>query len=453
MKLDIFKRASSTTGPGKAGIAWVLAIGFMSQADALAAGFEKAVVWSGRYAGLGSAVTSVVTGPESLFFNPAALAGTEGLQATLNFSPTFSQFTGPLIANGTSLSSDRSFTPVGSAFVSYKLMPKLGIGVGYYVSGGTKAIFNSVDFSTLGASFANLANLKPTLKSDLAITELSVGAGYELMEGLTVGAGYRIVFTNGSLGLATVTTLPVVGNSLVAATINGLSDSNYSGLRFGAQYTPKDSPWGLGAQFRTEVNFTATGTASGSFIPVNPAGGTTPTTLSGTSTTVANAFPLQFSLGGFYDVMPDVWKVVGEYTFTQYNRNSILAIAGSLTTSGGTAIPLTSVAQNWTNQSNFRFGTEYKLMPSWALRAGYVLTTQVVPNNTARATFSSPGSGHTFLLGAGTTILPSLDADLTLEYSTASGTVTAADNPLTGVYTGDYSTNAYSAHIGLTYRI
>jgi long-subunit fatty acid transport protein len=150
--------------------------------------------------------------------------------------------------------------------------------------------------------------------------------------------------------------------------------------------------------------------------------------------------------------MPDVWKVVGEYTFTQYNRNSILAIAGNLTTASG-PLPIPSIPQNWSNQSNFRFGTEFKLMPSWAIRAGYVLTTQVVPDNSARVTFSSPGLGHSFALGAGTTVLPKLNADLSLEYSRASGTVTADDNPITGVNTGDYSSNAYAAHLGLTYQI
>jgi hypothetical protein len=67
---------------GLAGV--LLAVLTISGNPALAAGFEKSVLWSGKWTALGGAAASSVSGPDALYFNPAGLGGSTGLQINLN---------------------------------------------------------------------------------------------------------------------------------------------------------------------------------------------------------------------------------------------------------------------------------------------------------------------------------------------------------------------------------
>jgi long-chain fatty acid transport protein len=401
------------------------------------AGLEKAVIWSGKYAGVGTAVTSAVQGPESLFFNPAGLANAPGFQTSLNFSPTFSKFSAPVPGSveGT-ISSTRSFSPPGAALFSYGVTPQLGVGLGYYVSGGTRAIYENV-------AFTGFPNNTYSIKSDITITELSAGAGYEIIDGLRIGAGYRVVFVGGELDSVQGALVPGVGVSLLALKLGDLSRTRWNGFRVGIQYGPKDAPWGIGASWRSEVGFNANATASGS---IQPVGSASITNLPGTPATVSATFPWQIQAGGFYDIMPKKWRALFQYDFAQYHVNQVLGISGTL---GGTSLP--SRPLNWNNLQNVRIGTEYKLDSGLALRAGYIFSSQVTPNTTPSPGFSSPGSGNSFFLGTGATFLDTLDGDIAFEYSRASGTVTAAQAGSAAA--GDYWSDAFSVHLGVTYRM
>jgi long-subunit fatty acid transport protein len=403
------------------------------------AGLEKAVIWSGHYAGLAGAASAPVEGPESLFFNPAGLGKAPGLQIAGNFSPTLSKFSAPIpsFTTGTvsTTNSETSFSPPGAVLASFGVTPQLGIAVGYFVSGGTRAIFESVDF---GPGFSLL---KPTLQSDVTITELSAGAGYEILDGLRIGLAYRIVSVKGTLGFAQRAS---IGGStgLLATTLDGISATQYNGFRVGIQYAPKDSTWGLGAQWRTEVQFAADANVAGSFLA---AGGTTVSTFASSPASLGATFPQQVSIGGFYDLSPKTWRVLAEYTFTEYHQDQSLYLSGRL----GGLIPLSSRSLNWNNLNNLRAALEYKPTSNLALRGGYIFTSQVTPNSDASPVYSSPGVGHSYILGAGMTFSEALAGDLAFEYSHASGTVSATDGPTAG----DYSSNGYTAHLGVTYRL
>jgi long-subunit fatty acid transport protein len=394
-----------------------------------AAGFEKSVIWSGRYAAIGGAASSVVEGAEALYFNPAGLSKPHRLQLSANFSPTWSQFSAPI---GTSnVTSDRSFSPPGAAFVSYELNPRLTLGVGYYVSAGTKAVYENVNLGIPGFT--------PSFKSELSATELAVGAGYEVIEDLRVGLAYRIVRIRGTLASAR----SLSATSLAAFSLDDISATRYNGFKLGAQYTPKEGRWGLGAEWRTEIDFTADANLSATVVQ-----GTTVIQIPTSTASVGTVFPTQISVGGFFDVSPKVLRLIAEYTFTEYSKNKNLNLNANLTPT----ISLPPIALNWNNMNNYRIAAEYTGIEGLPLRAGYVLTSQVVPNSNALATFSSPGLGHTFTLGAGTTFMNSLSADIALEYSRASGTVVASE-AASGTAPGDYSSNAFAAHLGVTYEL
>src|SRR4051794_17933676 len=72
--------------------------GVLTAGDAaFASGFEKTVLWSGRYSGIAGIANSNVEGSQSLAFNPAGLLTSRiGQDASLNLSGIASRFKGPV---------------------------------------------------------------------------------------------------------------------------------------------------------------------------------------------------------------------------------------------------------------------------------------------------------------------------------------------------------------------
>ena len=398
-------------------IAFLIAVTVLSSSQAFSAGFEKSVFWSGHYAGMAGASTSTVTGAESLAFNPAGLAGSKS-EVSLNFSPTTSKFSGPITTAGTSVDSKSSFSPVFGALANYRISDKLSAGIGAFVTGGTKAVYEGV---ALGAAVPSA-----TIQADLGITELAAGAGYELIDGLKVGAAYRLVMVKANLGTVLGTT-PIPNY----AAFDSLSSSK-SGFSAGLMYSPAASKWGVGLDYRSEVSFSADGNVS--LTPLaGPGAGTAG---AAQAASMAGVFPQEVSVGGHYDVADSI-RVAATYSWAEYIKNSSLGISGI------TAPP---IALNWGNLNNLRLGVECSAVRDWAFRAGYAYASQVTPSNSARATFAAPGAGNTFTLGAGHSF-GVLMANAALEYSKDSGTTTVADQPIFG----DYSASAMAAHLGVTY--
>ena len=410
----------------------VLVVLALLGARAEAAGFEKNVLWSGKHVGIGGAAASSVAGSEALLYNPAGLAQAPGMgDVAVNFSPTFGHFKGPIAVATTLEESDESFSPVGGLTASYNISDRFGIGLGYFVTGGTKAVFE--DVALTGVTGASGVRLAPKIQSVLSVTEFSVGAAYELVPGLSLGAAWRTVRVNGEFYTASAGTTPAPNFTYVR--IDDMKDTRYDGFRVGAQLNPAGAKWGVGATYRNNVDFEGAGTSSGQFALFS---GTT-TDLSGGPTTLTSSFPWQASLGAHYDIMDEL-RAHLEFTHTNYSRVRTLLISGPI---GTGRIP--SVSTNWRDQNNYRLGFTYSGLQDMKLRAGYVLTTKVVPNQAARATFSSPASGHTVTAGAGFGLMQSLSLDGALEYSFSKG---KGESP---VLAADYSTTAYVFHLGTTY--
>jgi long-subunit fatty acid transport protein len=425
---------------------WIALVIVGSASLAQAAGYEKAIMLSGRWAGVGNAAAGAVEDAEALYFNPAGLGGGRLLDVSLNFSPTVARFSGPVGLSATDptglRTSTLSFSPIFGVFAKYNPLPNLGFGLGLYVPGGTNVTYERVSFSGFNPQFDAL---EPELKVDLSVTELAAGVGYEVFKGLRVGAAYRISMVRAELGSASP--LPPAGPgqpppALLAVSLRDLSDFDFGGFRVGAQYQPEDLPFGLGVSWRSPVKFTAEGEASGRIETAQP--GAPAADLPGGDTTVSSDFPSQISAGGYVSLLDKTLRLFGQYDFTHYEVDRSLAITGTVTTPAGPA-PIPSIVQDWRNQHNVRAGVEYLVPALMAIRGGYVFTSQVTPNERARATFASPGVGTTFVLGFGT--LPTargLRLDVAFEYSFASGDGT---NELGR--TGKFSSDAFAAHLGL----
>jgi long-subunit fatty acid transport protein len=394
---------------------------------ALGAGYEKSVMWSGKQAGVAGSGTATTKTSESLYFNPAGLADVKGIEVSGNFSPTWVQSKAPVTTNDAQLTGDSLFIPVGGFTAAYKLSDNLGIGAGAFVSGGTRAKYSNVN---IGLGF------NPDYLSEINLMEYSLGVAYKVLPGFKLGAAWRILHATGKLSLPKA----ALGGAIH---MDNLAATKYNGFRFGGQY--EGDNWGMGLTIRTGIDFTLSGDLS------LQTGASTSTSY-GTGT-AANSFPVEATLGGYYDASKDL-RLIAEYTYANYAKNKQLDFTGSLL-GGAVNLANSPIKQEWKDLHVGRVAAEYRGWGESVLRAGYALVGQVTPKEYAAPTFSSPGTGHTITVGGGHSYLnKSLDLDLAFEYSFASGSVATSDIPAGNTTTkaGDYSSHALAGHIGATYR-
>jgi long-subunit fatty acid transport protein len=410
------------------GIALVVVAGVFSSSSVFAAGFEKSILWSASAAAQGGAVVGSSKGAEALYFNPAGLEQSRPSgEASLNFSPTFARFDGapPIQARGT-VEGKSTFSPVGALLVSYKPMEKLGVGVGYYVSGGTKATFEGLDYTNLDADFTN----KSTVETDLSITEASLGAGYEIIPGLRFGAAWRVTMVDADFSTVSGSAAVAVAN----VHVRDIKKTRWNGFRLGTQYEAPDKSWGLGASYRSEVKFNAKG--AGTQDTQLASGAASVTTLG--DTYAASLFPQQLNVGGYTKAAQSL-KVSLEYSFTNYSKNDAIVFSGGLNT---------RIVQDWKNQHIGRVGFEYTGM-NMPLRLGYAYTSQVTPTDRARSTFASPGKGHAIAVGSGLSLMQDLDVDFAGEYAFSKGT---GQNYTEVAAPAEFKARAYVAHLSAKYH-
>lgn len=396
--------------------------GFLAGSVALAAGFEKNIMWSGRHGGVGGTAVSFVEGSEALYFNPAGLVTSAGGQdISGNLSLIQSKFEGPGPVDARIESKDKTSTPF-SLLYGKTLNEKLGFGVGAYVSGGSTAQFENVNINAL---FPNRAELK----TDILIYEIAAGVGYQVVPGLKLGAAYRVGFAEADF--YTVGRL-TAGNPLTTANIKlkDLKADNFAGFKVGAQYSP-DKTWGLGLTVRTEYKFDLEGDRTNTPLA-------TGVESASESVNATAYFPTQIALGGHWQAVPEVWHFAAEYNWTDYSKNDTLNAVSP--TSGTLPIVL-----KWKDQSAVRLGAEF-LRTKLPIRFGYVWTSQVTPNENAIQTLTAPGDASTVTLGTGYAFMEKrLNLNAAIDYTWVSGDGTA---PAT---VGEYETTALALHTGLTY--
>jgi long-chain fatty acid transport protein len=417
----------------------------LTGASAFGLGYEKNIMWSGKYSGIGGVTAGNVDDATATLFNPAGLAaGDKMFDIQLNFSPTISTGTGttaeligPATGSfvGTSVGADQGFSPIFGGFVKFKPIDMLGIGLGVSAPGGVNATYTS-DLSGPG----NIASL--TNQGDLSVIEFALGVGVEPLEGLRLGLGYRISMVDATLRSSAtfVQTIPQINQ----VNFTDLSETRFNGFRAGIQYVDPKGMYGIGANWRSEVNFSLTGNVSGendNFAA--PAG-----TLTGGSAELRNTFPQQVNIGGFFAVLENKLKFFFQYDFTEYAKNVELEIDATL---GGN--PVSNIPQNWKNQHTIRVGVQYEVMENLEARIGYALATQVTPNERARLTFSAPGPGHSAVVGAGYGLEVAgnmLDLNLGVELSHNSGNGTYTDNGGSD-FDGFFGNTGLAFHTGVGY--
>jgi hypothetical protein len=169
-------------------------------ATALAGGFEYQAMGAPAM-GRGGAYAARVDNPLALQYNPAQLAGVAGTQLALGanipffsscFTPAGDQ---PMVCN--------SAAPLPGPYValSFRPMPKLGIGVGFVAPAGIGTVrYGRDDAHMMGPDGDLIRTPTRYLLIERSTPQFfpSVGAGYEITPWLRVGAtfGAGMVFTN-----------------------------------------------------------------------------------------------------------------------------------------------------------------------------------------------------------------------------------------------------------------
>ncbi len=422
----------------------VIFLGVLIGQNALAAGFEKVIGWGAKEQGMAGAVVSRASGPDALFFNPAGLVNQDDLQIlTVNFSPTFSEFKAPFQIANQQESSESGFSPLFGVNYSYKVQDNLVISMGGYVAGGVNAEFKDLAITGIPTTTYDV-----DINSNLQLTELALGAGYEIMEGLSVGMSWRIAFVSAELqsvdSIADDDAGGPNGTIILNPKYENLSSTEYSGLRLGAQYSPEED-WGVGFSYRSNIDFNAEGDLAGSYFNTGAA-----RPLLGFSAGVGNfegqsklssSLPQQLNIGGHYKLMSEL-LVALEYSWTDYSAIDKIEI--ETTRSGVTT--KSELETNWKDQNVFRIGLEYTGF-GFPLRFGYAQTSQVVSENEASPTFSSPGTGTDITLGAGYELLDGLKIDLAFDYAFAAGDVAAGKSATEG----KYESSATQLHMSAAY--
>lgn len=404
---------------------FALATVFFSSSTAFAGGYEKALMFSGRYSGIAGAASSSVEGSESLYWNPAGLTNNQSDRRhhfSVNLSPTFSSASGPLTSNNQSVDSEAANTLPLGVFYSYH-RDKYSMGIGYYAAGGTNVEFNNKPFGATTADFT----------SKIRIPELSLGGSYALSDNLRLGVAYRLGMAEADYSTATRSSANPANGAIFR--FNDFKDETH-GFRLGLQYECDD--WGLGFAYRSRMNYRLSGNgrrdvralATGDAVPGFAASG---------NAQVSTEFPQALQLGGHYNFTAR-WRGFAEVWWTQYSKVQRLTF-DSATVTG------LDFATDWNDQWNLRLGGEYGDVKQWPLRFGYILTTPSTPEDLARATFSTPGLGHTLTTGTGYEFSEGYRFDAAYEYSFASADVSA--NAANNVFAGKYQTDAHVFHIGL----
>jgi long-subunit fatty acid transport protein len=415
------------------------------------AAYEKPTLWSAKWSSLGGASVMAASGSDALVFNPAGLIDGDKAELGINFSPVIAKFKGPVVANNTQAEGENTFTPSAAILYSKPLNNKITIGAGVYGAGGNSAEYKNINFSTVHANYTQAG----TNKTDLKLLEASIGMGFKLNQNWSFGAAWR-------LGMATADFFSSSASTTAAAHLKykGLKDTNLTGFRFGAKYISDNKDWGIGLSYRSQVTYKLEGDGSGSMqfgTALTAAnGGNSNATLSSGKVETTSRLPTQVSLGAFKK-----WTKLTTYfqfDWTDYSVNERIKFNGAALIPNAAAavqnavgdLTRTPVIQDGKDMYSLKLGLEYPCHETWLMRFGYALSTQVTPDNAARSTLASPGTGHLLAIGAGKSMSETWNLDFAIERAWRSGTV-AANNPANsgGVNSlqGKYESAGYTAHM------
>jgi long-chain fatty acid transport protein len=296
----------------------------------------KAIAMGGAFIGLADDYSAV-------FWNPAGL--TQMKEAKLSFFltdiiPSSSYTFAPIVSAETA----NKMYPSGALAYYKPLSDKLVVGLAAYVPSGVGAKWDGADLKLLSK------NVAFEWESMLAIITVSPTIAYQITDSLSVGATININF--GSLSM----NKPAVGQYEESSTAIGF------GSTIGLLYKPSDQ-FSIGVSMKTPMKAKFSGDASMAGAAMFKMSTTSEFEREATLpfwAGVGIAFKPSDKLTITADIQYTNWKKVQDIPITYQDAKWELLFSKA-----------SNLELRWEDKIQLRFGVEYRVSNSFALRAGY----------------------------------------------------------------------------------
>ena len=327
--------------------ALLLAVSFMSvSAASYGAGFAL-YEYSARGTAMGGATMANTAEAASLAVNPALITELDGTQLQLGLTMVTADATTSVAGDSRSLKNDIWYLP--NFFITKKWSDQISLGLGGFSRYGLGGEYNSPVETWLGSNLAYKVKLEtfsftPTIAVK-ANDEISIAMGLEAM---VIGFSQSSYF------------------NLAGPANGGNFEISGSGVSWGGNFSFIYRPewaekWALGAMYRSKVKQNLNGrieTNGKTFPAIN---------IHGANAEGSIALPDSISAGLSFKPT-EQWTleagIVG--TFWSAYDQILIQYKDSETS------PVIRNQKKYKDVYRLNFGTEYKLNPTWALRAGYV---------------------------------------------------------------------------------
>jgi long-chain fatty acid transport protein len=322
--------------------------------------------------GRGNAVTAGVQDPSAVYSNPAALSEIEGNQILggLQYINVVSS-----VKNSGRNSPNRhddNFIP--TLFANYHIpSTDVTLGLGLYTPFGLATSYKPDSFTRFAA-----------VRSELKLFYINPALAWQPANFLSLGAGLSYVHSSALFSRALFLGAGAEGRIRLTDTDNGYS------FNTGLLLKPHEK-WKFGLSYRGRVDLNYD-TADAK---VANAAGVVET---GRSKGTQLPLPPVISMGINWQINTD-WDVEFVYDHTHWSEFRHLKARFNPAFLGGTLRGL-FIQEKWKDTSSFRFGSSYRLSPTWVARAGFVLDESPIPASTLGP--SIPGADTlTFNAGLG----------------------------------------------------
>lgn len=327
---------------------------------------------SAKAVGLGNAVTAGVQDPSAVYSNPAALPEIEGNQI-LGGVQYINVVSGVKNSGRNSRNQhDDNFIP--TLFANYHIpSTDVTLGLGLYTPFGLATSYKPDSFTRFGA-----------VRSELKLFYINPALAWRPTRFLSVGGGLSFVHSSALFSRSLFLGAGSEGKIRLTDTDNGYA------FNLGILAKP-DERWKLGMTYRGRVDLNYD-TAK---VKVANSAGAVET---GRSKGTQLPLPPVISMGINWTITPD-WEAEFVYDYTHWSEFRHLKARFNPAFLGGTLRGL-FIQEKWKDTSSFRFGSSYRLSPTWVARAGFVLDESPIPASTLGP--SIPGADTlTFNAGLG----------------------------------------------------
>ena len=305
--------------------------------------------YSGRATAMGGAVMANQAEPASLATNPALITELEGTQAQLGLTVVTANAKTTVAGQERGLKRDVWYLP--NFYLTQKWSDQVSVGLGGFSRYGLGGEYDSPVETWMGSNLAYKVKLEtfsftPTIAVK-ANDEFSLAMGLEAM---VIGFAQNSYFNLGALS----------GDPNSQYEISG-SGVSWGG-NFSFIYRPEwAEKWSLGAMYRTKVKQNLNGRIS--------ANGNTISAINIHGADAEGAITLPDSLSAGVSFRPtDDWTLEAGIVGTFWSAYDQILIQYKDTESS----PVIRNQKKYQDVYRLNFGTEYKLNPNWAVRAGYV---------------------------------------------------------------------------------